>query len=73
MRGFALPHLQAGRSALGASVVLALDGVPRALDDQVALPFLIYVALMILAASVVVAVTGPATLSRTHAKQVALP
>jgi hypothetical protein len=43
------------------------------LDDQVALPFLIYVALMILAASVVVAVTGPATLSRTHAKQVALP
>jgi membrane protease YdiL (CAAX protease family) len=133
-RGFALPHLQAGRSALGASVVLgvvwgvwhlplyltgsdlrplslfapwvlltvaasiiltwmynatggslvvvvlfhAASNLPltvflEPLDDQVALPFLIYVALMILAASVVVAVTGPATLSRTHAKQVALP
>jgi membrane protease YdiL (CAAX protease family) len=43
------------------------------LDDQVARPFLIYVALMVLAASVVVAAAGPATLSRTRAKQVAVP
>jgi uncharacterized protein len=43
------------------------------LEDQVALPFLIYVALMTLAASVVVAATGPATLSRTRAEQVAVP
>jgi uncharacterized protein len=42
-------------------------------EDQVTRPFLIYVALMILAASVVVAATGPANLSRTHAKQVAVP
>lgn len=133
-RGFALPHLQAVRTALGASVVLgvvwgvwhlplyligtdirplslfapwviltvaasiiytwayngtggsllivvlfhAASNVPltvflEPLDDQVAGPFLIYVALTILAASVVVVATGPATLSRTRAKQVAVP
>jgi CubicO group peptidase (beta-lactamase class C family) len=133
-RGFALPRLQARRSALAASVVLgaawgvwhlplylmgtdirplslfapwvlltiassviytwmyngtggsllivvvfhAVSNLPltvflEPLDDQVVLPFLIYVALMILAASVVVAVAGPATLSRTRAKQVAGP
>src|SRR6266545_4814539 len=133
-RGFALPHLQAGRSALGASVVLGLawgmwhlplyllgsdlrplslfapwvlltvassviltwmyngtggslliivlfhaaSNLPltvflEPLDDQIAQPFLIYVVLMVLAASVVVAATGQATLSRTRAKQVAGP
>lgn len=133
-RGFALPHLQAVRTALGASVVLgvvwgvwhlplyligtdirplslfapwviltvaasiiytwayngtggsllivvlfhAASNVPltvflEPLDDQVAGPFLICVALTILAASVVVVATGPATLSRTRAKQVAVP
>jgi membrane protease YdiL (CAAX protease family) len=134
-RGFALPLLQADRSALGASVVLGgvwgiwhlplyLTGAdirPLSLfapwvliavgasviytwmyngtggsllivvlfhaasnlfltvflvdpfEDQLTRPFLIYVALTILAASVVVAATGPATLSRTRAKQVAVP
>lgn len=133
-RGFALPHLQAVRSALAASVVLgvawgvwhlplyligtdirplslfapwvvltvavsiiltwmyngtggsllivvlfhAASNLPftvffEPLDDQLTRPFLIYVALMILAATVVVAATGPATLSRTHAKQVTVP
>jgi uncharacterized protein len=128
-RGFALPHLQAVRSALGASVVLGVvwgvwhlplyltgaDFRPFSLfapwvvltvavsviytwiyngtggslllvvlfhaasnlpvtvflvdpfEDQVTQPFLI------LAASVVVAATGRANLSRTHAKQVAVP
>jgi membrane protease YdiL (CAAX protease family) len=131
-RGFALPQLQRGRSALGASVVLGLawgvwhlplyltgaDFRPLSLfapwvlaavaasviytwiyngtggsllivvlfhaasnvlltaflvdpfEDQVARPFLIYVALMVLAASVVTAVTGPATLSRARGKHV---
>jgi CAAX protease family protein len=134
-RGFALPHLQAVRSALGASVVLGvvwgvwhlplyLTGAdPRPLslfgpwvvlaaagsviytwmyngtggsllivvlfhaasnlfltvflvdpfEDQLTRPFLILVALTILAASVVVAAAGPAALSRTRAKQVAVP
>ncbi len=134
-RGFALPQLQAVRSALGASVVLGVawgvwhlplyltgaDFRPISLfapwvavaiaasiiytwiyngtggslllvvlfhaasnvfltvflvdpfEDEVARPFLIYVALMILAASVVVAVAGPRNLSRTHAKQAAVP
>ena len=134
-RGFALPHLQRSRSALGASVVLGLgwgvwhlplyltgaDFRPLSLfapwvlaavaasviytwiyngtdgsllivvlfhaasnvlltaflvdpfEDHVARPFLIYVALMVLAASVVVAVTGTATLSRTRGKQVDVP
>jgi len=133
-RGFALPHMQVRRSALGASVVLgvawgvwhlplyligtdirplslfapwvlltvassiiltwmyngtggslliivlfhAASNLPltvflEPLDDQIAQPFLIYVVLMVLAASVVVAATGQATLSRTRAKQVAGP
>jgi uncharacterized protein len=134
-RGFALPHLQAARSALGASVVLGVtwgvwhlplyltgaDIRPLSLfapwvvltvaasviytwiyngtggsllivilfhaasnvflavfivdpfEDQLARPFLILVALMIVAASVVVAVTGAATLSRTHLKEVEVP
>jgi uncharacterized protein len=133
-RGFALPLLQAVRSALGASVVLgvvwgvwhlplfllgadirpvslfpawvlltvaasviytwmyngtggsllivvllhAASNLPltillEPLEDQVAHPFLIYVALMILAAAVVVAATGPANLSRTYPKQVTTP
>ena len=41
------------------------------LEGQIAQPFLIYVALTILAAAVVVAATGPEQLSRTHTKQVA--
>ena len=133
-RGFALPHLQAVRSALGASVVLgiawgvwhlplyltgadmrplslfapwvvltvavsiiltwmyngtggsllivvlfhAASNLPltiffEPLDDEITQPFLIYVGLMVLAAAVVVAATGRATLSRTHTKQVAVP
>ncbi len=133
-RGFALPHLQAVRSALGASVVLgiawgvwhlplyltgadmrplslfapwvvltvavsiiltwmyngtggsllivvlfhAASNLPltvffEPLDDEITQPFLIYVGLMVLAAAVVVATTGRATLSRTHTKQVAVP
>jgi membrane protease YdiL (CAAX protease family) len=133
-RGFALPHLQAVRSALGASVVLgvvwgvwhlplyllgadirpvslfpawvlltvaasviytwmyngtggsllivvlfhAASNLPltillEPLEDQVHQPFLIYVALTIVAAAVVVAATGPANLSRTHPKQVTTP
>jgi len=134
-RGFALPHLQRGRSALGASVVLGLawgvwhlplyltgaDFRPLSLfapwvvaavaasviytwiyngtggsllivvlyhaasnvlltvflvdpfEDQVARPFLIYVALVVVAAALVVAVAGPAALSRTRAKQVGEP
>ena len=57
---------------LHAASNLPLTILLEPLDDQVALPFLIYVALMVVAASVVVAVTGPATLSRTRAKQVAI-
>ncbi len=135
-RGFALPQLQAARSALNASLVLGVvwgvwhlplyllgtdirplslfapwvvltvaasviytwiyNGTggsllmvvlfhaasnlplvvflePLAKDDQVTQPFLIYVALMVLAAAVVVAVAGPATLSRNQTKQVAVP
>jgi membrane protease YdiL (CAAX protease family) len=133
-RGFALPHLQAVRSAFGASVVLgiawgvwhlplyltgadlrplslfapwvvltvaasiiltwiyngtggsllivvlfhAASNLPltvffEPLDDEITQPFLIYVGLMVLAAAVVVAATGRATLSRTHTKQVAVP
>ena len=135
-RGFALPHLQAARSALGASLVLGVvwgvwhlplylvgtnirplglfapwvvltvavsviytwiyNGTggsllmvvlfhaasnlpltvffePLAKDDQVTRPFLIYVALMVLAAAVVVIAAGPATLSRTRAKQTVVP
>jgi membrane protease YdiL (CAAX protease family) len=135
-RGFALPQLQAARSALGASLVLGVvwgvwhlplyllgtdirpltlfapwvvltvaasviytwiyNGTggsllmvvlfhaasnvpltvffePLANDGQVTRPFLIYVALMVLAAAVVVVATGPATLSRTGAKQTVVP
>ena len=135
-RGFALPHLQAARSALRASLVLGVvwgvwhlplylvgtdirplglfvpwvvlaiavsviytwiyNGTggsllmvvlfhaasnvpltvfyePLAKDDQVTRPFLIYVALMVLAAAVVVIAAGPATLSRTRAKQTVVP
>ncbi len=42
-------------------------------EDQVARPFLIYVALVVVAAALVVAVAGPAALSRTRAKQVGEP
>jgi CAAX protease family protein len=134
-RGFALPHLQSVRSALGASVVLGVvwgvwhlplyltgaDSRPLSLfgpwvllavaasviytwmyngtggsllivvlfhaasnlfltvflvdpfEDQLTRPFLILVALTILAAAVVVAAAGPAALSRTRAKQVEVP
>ncbi len=56
-----------------ATVNLPLTVFLEPLEDQAAQPFLIYVALLILAASVVVAAAGPATLSRTHAKQVGEP
>jgi uncharacterized protein len=134
-RGFALPHLQADRSALGASIVLGVvwgvwhlplyltgaDSRPLSLfaawvlitvaasviytsiyngtggsllivvlfhaasnlfltvflvdpfEDQITRPFLIYVAVTIVAAAAVAAAMGPATLSRTHAKQVVVP
>ena len=52
---------------------LPLTVLLEPLEDQIAQPFWIYVALMILAATVVVAATGPANLSRTHAKQVVTP
>jgi membrane protease YdiL (CAAX protease family) len=42
-------------------------------EDQLTQPFLILVALMIVVASVVVAATGPATLSRARPKQVEVP
>jgi hypothetical protein len=42
-------------------------------EDQLTRPFLILVALTILAAAVVVAAAGPAALSRTRAKQVEVP
>jgi membrane protease YdiL (CAAX protease family) len=134
-RGFAMPHLQTVRSALGASVVLGVawgvwhlplyltgadirplslfapwvvltvaasviytwlyNGTDGSLlivvlfhaasnvfltvflvdpfEGELTRPFLILVALMIGAASIVVGATGPATLSRTRAKQVAVP
>jgi membrane protease YdiL (CAAX protease family) len=43
------------------------------LDDEVSQPFLIYVALMVVAAAIVVAAAGPANLSRTRGKQVEVP
>jgi uncharacterized protein len=46
---------------------------PLAEEDQLTRPFLICVALLILAAAVVVAAAGRANLSRTRAKQVAVP
>ena len=52
---------------------LPLTVLLEPLEDQITQPFLIYVALTILAATVVVAATGPANLSRTHAKQIAVP
>jgi membrane protease YdiL (CAAX protease family) len=52
---------------------LPLTVLLEPLEDQVAQPFLIYVALMVLAAAVVVAAFGPANLSRTHARQIAVP
>jgi anti-sigma factor RsiW len=68
-----------GRDALQPSSMTPVRRpVPRTrelepLEDQATQPVLIFVALLILAASVVVATTGPANLSRTHAKQVAVP
>ena len=56
-----------------AATNLPLTILLEPLEDQIAQPFLIYVALLILAATVVVAATGPANLSRTHAKQVVTP
>jgi membrane protease YdiL (CAAX protease family) len=52
---------------------LPLTVLLEPLEDQVAQPFLIYVALMVLAAAFVVAAVGPANLSRTHARQIAVP
>jgi uncharacterized protein len=52
---------------------LPLTVVLEPLKGQVLQPFLIYDALLILAATVLVAATGPANLSRTHAKQVVTP
>ena len=130
-RGFALPHMQAGWSALKASLVLgvawgvwhfplyllgadirplsvfpawvlltvalsviltwmyngtggslllvvllhASSNLPLTIffEEDIVRPFLIYVALMLVAAAVVVAATGPATLSRTRPKQTAVP
>lgn len=133
-RGFALPHLQAVRSALGASIVLGVvwgawhlplyllgsDLRPLSLfapwilmtvafsvlltwvyngtggslllvvlfhaginlpltvffeplEDHIVQPFLLYAALITLAAAVVVAATGAANLSRTRARQVEVP
>lgn len=42
-------------------------------EDDLVRPFLIYVALMILAAAAVLAAMGPATLSRTRQKKTAVP
>ena len=52
---------------------LPLTVLLEPLKGQVLQPFLIYDGLLILAAIVLVAVTGPANLSRTHAKQVVTP
>jgi membrane protease YdiL (CAAX protease family) len=56
-----------------AGINLPLTLLYEPLEDQIALPFLIYAALMALVAAVVVAATGPATLSRTRTKQVVVP
>jgi len=55
------------------NVPLTVFFEPLAKDGHVTRPFLIYVALMTLAAAVVVVATGPATLSRTRAKQTVVP
>jgi membrane protease YdiL (CAAX protease family) len=52
---------------------LPLTVLLEPLKGQVLQPFWIYVGLLILAAAVVVAATGPANLSRTQPKQVAVP
>ena len=52
---------------------LPLTVLLEPLQGQVLQPFWINVGLLILAAAVVVATTGPANLSRTHAKQVITP
>ena len=52
---------------------LPLTVLLEPLEGQVLQPFLIYDALLILAAIVLVAATGPANLSRTHPKQVVTP
>jgi uncharacterized protein len=56
-----------------ATANLPLTVLLEPLKDQVTQPFLIYVALMILAAAVVVAATGPSNLFRARAKQVEVP
>jgi uncharacterized protein len=67
-----------GGSLLIVVVFHAASNVPltvfyEPLDDNVTQPFLIYVALMVVAATVVLTATGPAALSRTRPKQVEVP
>jgi len=56
-----------------AAANLPLTIVFEPLDDEITQPFLIYVGLMVLTASVVVVATGSATLSRSQARQVDVP
>ncbi len=66
-------HGRTASPARPAAIQLALDGLLVPLKDQAAQPFLIYVALMVLAARAVVAATGLANLSRTHPNRLSHP
>jgi hypothetical protein len=61
------------RDPVSRDIQLASDGFLEPLKGQVLQPYWIYVALLTVAAAILVAATGPANLSRTQPKQVAVP